>query len=76
MACVGKELVRAWWVVMVEGDLGFERSNLLLELLIVASKCVGFKAMDGIPMLDGGKEASGDVPGTFGGEVLGEDVDG
>ena len=59
---------------MVVGDLGFERSNFLLELLIVASECVGFKVVDGIPMLDGGKQASGDVPGTFGGDVLGEDV--
>ena len=76
MACVREEAVGAWWVVVVVGDLGFERSNFLLELLIVASECVGFKAVDGIPMLDGSKEASGDVPGTFGGDVLGEDIDG
>ena len=76
MACVGEEPVGAWGVVVVVGDLGFERSNLFLELLIVASERVGFKAVDGIPMLDGGNKALGDVSGTFGRDVLGEDIDG
>ena len=74
LACVGEEVVGTRGVIVVVGDLGFKRSNLLLELLIVASECVGFKAMDGIVMLDGGNEASGNVPGAFGGEVLGEDA--
>src|SRR5579863_1048575 len=74
LACVGEEVVGAWRVVVVVGNLSFERSNFLLELLIVASECVGFKAMDGIAMLNGGNEAPGNVPGAFDGEVVGEDV--
>ena len=76
MACVGEESVGARGVVVVVGDLGFKQRNFLLELLIVASESVGFKAVDGIPMLDGGNEASGDVSGTFSGDVLGKDIDG
>ena len=60
---------------MVVGDLGFKQSHFLLELLICASKCVSFNAMDGIVMLKGGNKASGNVSGTLGGDVLGEDVD-
>ena len=60
---------------MVVGDLGFEQSNFLLKLLICASECVSFKAVDGILMLDGGNKALGDVPGTLGGDVLGKDID-
>jgi len=76
LACVGEEPVGARGVVVVLGDLGFERSNFLLELLIVASESVGFKAVDGIPMLDGGNEASGDVSCALNGEVVGENADG
>ena len=40
------------------------------------SKSVGFKAMDGISMLDGGNETFGNVSGMFGRDVLGKDIDG
>jgi len=76
LACVGEEPVGARGVVVVLGDLGFKRRDFLLELLIVASESVGFKAMDGIPMLDGGNETLGDVSGAFDGEVVGQDTDG
>ena len=76
MAGVGKESVGAEGVLVVVGDLGFERSNFLLELLICMRESISFKAMDGIPMLDGGNEPSRNVSGLFGGEVLGKNVDG
>src|SRR5579863_6682932 len=57
------------------GDLGFKRCDFLFELLICASESIGFKAVDGIPMLDGGNEPSRNVSGLFGGEVLGKNVD-
>ena len=75
LAGVGEEAVGPEGVLMVMGDLSFECSDFLLELLICASESIGFKAVDGIPMLDGGNEASGNVPGTFGGDVLGKDAD-
>ena len=75
MAHVGEKAIRTEGVLVVVGDLGFKCSNFLLELLICARECVGFKAIDGIPMLDGGNEPSCNVSGLFGGEVLGENVD-
>ena len=75
MASVSKESVRTEGVLMVVGDLGFKHSNLLLELLICVRECVGFKAVDGILMLDGGNEPSRNVSGLFGREVLSENVD-
>ena len=75
MACVGEEAVGAEGVFVIVGNLGFKRSDFLLKLLICARECVGFKAMDGVPMLDGGNEPSRNVSGLFGGEVLGENVD-
>src|SRR5579863_6505180 len=73
---VGNEMVGAEGVLVVMGDLGFERSNLLFELLICASESVGFNAMDGIAVLDGGDEALGDLLDSFVREVLVEYVDG
>ena len=75
MASVGKESVGAEGFLVVMSNLGFERSNLLLELLICTRECVGFEAMDGIPMLDGGNKPLCNVSGLFSGEVLGENVD-
>src|SRR5579863_9914888 len=72
---VGDEVVGARGVLVVVGDLGFERSNFRLKLLICASECIGFKAVDGIAMLNGGNESLGDVFDSVGGEVLGEDVE-
>ena len=76
MSRVGDEVVRAEGVLVVVGDLGFERSNFLLELLICASEHVGFKAVDGIAMLNGGNESFCDVFDSVGWEVLGKDVEG
>src|SRR5579863_1773066 len=73
---VGKEIVGTEGVFVIVGDLGFERSNLLLELLICMSECIGFNVMDGIAMLDGGNESLCDVLDSFCGKVLGEYVDG
>ena len=76
LSCVGNKIVRTEGVLVVVGDLGFERSNFLLELLICASECVSFNAMDGIVMLDGGNEPLGNILDVFGGEVLGKYVEG
>src|SRR5579863_1340893 len=73
---VGDEVVGAKGVLVVVGDLGFERSNFLLELLICTSERVGFKVVDGIAMLNGGNEPFCDVLDSVGWEVLGKDVDG
>src|SRR5579863_8863640 len=72
---VGNEIVGTEGVLVIVGDLGFERSNLLFELLICASESVGFNAMDGITVLDGGDEAFGDFFDSLVGEVLVEYVD-
>jgi len=76
LACVGKESIRAEGVLMIVGDLSFKRCNFLLELLICMRESIGFKAMNGILMLDGGNEPLCNVLGTFGRNVLGEDIDG
>ena len=76
MACVGKESIRAEGVLMIVGDLSFKRRNFLLELLICMRESIGFKAMNGILMLDGGNEPLCNVLGTFSRNVLGEDIDG
>src|SRR5579863_6063931 len=73
---VGNEMVGTEGVLVVVGDLGFERSNLFFELLICASESVGFNAMDGIAVLDGGDEAFSDLFDSLVGEVLVEYVDG
>src|SRR5579863_1254570 len=73
---VGNEIVRTKGVVVVMGDLGFERSNSLLELLISASECIGFNAMDGIVVLDSGDKSFGNLFDSLVGQVLGEYVDG
>ena len=62
---VGNEIVGTKGVVMVVGDLGFERSNSLLELLISASERVGFNAMDGIAVLDSGDKSFGNLFDSF-----------
>src|SRR5579863_9372236 len=72
---IGNKIVGTEGVGMVVGNLGFERSNLLLELLICASECIGFKIIDGIAMLDGGNEPFHNVSSSLSGEVLGEYVD-
>src|SRR5579863_2928511 len=72
---VGNEIVGTEGVFVVMGDLGFERSNLLFELLICASECVGFNAMDGIAVLDSGNKAFGNLLDLHGGQVLVKDVD-
>src|SRR5579863_5338764 len=53
LSCIGDKVVGAEGVLVVMGDLGFERSNFFLELLICASECIGFKAVNGIVMLNG-----------------------
>src|SRR5579863_3778278 len=58
---VGNEIVGTEGVLVVMGDLGFERSHLLFELLICASECIGFNAMDGIAVLDSGNKTLGDL---------------
>src|SRR5579863_3812913 len=63
---VGDEVVGAEGVLVVMGNLGFERSNFLLELLICASECVGFKAVDGIVMLNGGNKPLCDILDSVG----------
>src|SRR5579863_9546546 len=73
---VGNEIVGTEGVLVIVGDLGFERSNLLFELLICASESVGFNAMDGIAVLDSGNKALGDLFDSFIGQVLSEYVDG
>src|SRR5579863_8789158 len=67
---VGNEIVGTEGVLVVMGDLSFERSNLLFELLICVSECVGFNAMDGIVMLDGGNQSLRDVFDSSSREVL------
>src|SRR5579863_303795 len=73
---VGNEIVGIKGVIVVVGDLGFKQSNLLLELLICTSECVGFNAMDGIAVLDSGNKSFGNLFDSFAGQVLGEYVDG
>src|SRR5579863_6506407 len=75
LACVGEESVGAEGVLVVVGDLSFKCLNFLFELLICVSKSVGFKAIDGIPMLEGGNKPLCNVSGMFGGDVLGKNVD-
>src|SRR5579863_1010736 len=58
---VGNEIVGTEGIVVVVGDLGFERSNSLLELLISMSERIGFNAMDGIAVLDSGDKSFGNV---------------
>src|SRR5579863_7670085 len=73
---VGNEIVGTEGVFVVVGDLGFERSNFLFELLICASECVGFNAMDGIAVLDSGNKALGDFLDSLAGRVLVEYING
>src|SRR5579863_1153525 len=75
LSCIGNETVRAEGVLMIVGNLGFEHSNLLLELLICVSESISFKAMDGIPMLDGSNEPLCNILSMFSRDVLGEYVD-
>src|SRR5579863_582617 len=67
---VGNEIVGTEGVFVVMGDLGFERSNLLLELLICASERIGFNAMDGIAVLDSGNRSFGNLFDSSDGQIL------
>ena len=58
-------MVGADGIFIVMGDLGFERSHFLLELLICMSESISFNAMDGITMLKGGNEPFCDFLGAF-----------